>query len=252
MSSNTKKHVLVTGGSSGIGAETIKHFAEKGYVTHLVYFKGEDRAREIQEELRQKGNEVEIYQADLSNEKSVSDLFKMIGNNTSTLDVLIHSAVHEIPKPVDIAEFSEWRSVIGSKLDSAFLTIQEFLPFAKQSSNPSIVLITSIDGEKPDGEYIAYQVSTAGLIAMTKALSVYLAKKYNIRVNAVSPGPTPTPLWQIAGETPEMWEEFNKKTPIGRVANTHDVAKACYYLATDEDKFLNGVFLDVDGGLRWT
>lgn len=137
-----------------------------------------------------------------------------------------------------------------TKLDGAFLCTKHAIPLLQQSDNPSVTYITSVDGERPDGDYIGYQVGTAGLIAMTKANAVYLGRKHGIRVNAVAPGPVRTQLWGPDLTNEDMWQRFNTKSPLHRVGTGTEAGDACVFLANDPHRFLNGAFIDVDGGSR--
>ena len=162
---------------------------------------------------------------------------------------MVFSAATDIPKSVDEATYTEWREVTSVMLDGAFLCTRFATALIAKSDNPNIVYISSMDGIRPDGEYIAYQVGEAGLIALTKANAKYLGNKYGIRVNALCPGPIRTGLWVKVGEsTDSMWEELDNKSPMKRVGTPQDVANACISLTEDPGKFLNGNLIFIDGG----
>ena len=156
--------------------------------------------------------------------------------------------MQEIAKSIDNASFEEWKLVTSTKIDGVFLCTKYALPLLRQSENANVINLTSHDGERPNPAYLAYCVGTAGVIAMTKALAVSLPKE-GIRVNAVSPGPIRTPLWDaLGGGNEEMWREFSQENPMGRNATEADVANAVMMLVNDPGKFLNGNFLYVNGG----
>jgi NAD(P)-dependent dehydrogenase (short-subunit alcohol dehydrogenase family) len=139
-----------------------------------------------------------------------------------------------------------------TKLDGAFLITKYAVTLLAKSSNPAITFITSSVGWRPDGQYLAYQVGTAGLIAMANANAQYLCKKYKIRVNSVAPGPVKTALWQKAGATEETWKDLLELSPVGRLATVEDVASAVWYVSEDLKSFINGTTINVDGGSQWT
>ena len=248
-----KRVVLVTGSSKGIGEGIAKRFALEGWHSVVSYYRDKPGGERVVNDIVATGGSASLVNLDVQSEQSVQAVLEEIGSELGRLDALVSSAVREIPKPVEDATLDEWHTVLLTKLDGAFLTTKYSIPLLSKAENASIVYITSGDGVRPNGEYLGYQIGTAGLIAMTKANAVHLAKKYQIRVNAVSPGPVRTPLWEaLGGKDESMWEGFNESAPIGRIATTDDVAAACLYLAADERQILNGVFLNVDGGSQWT
>lgn len=248
-----KKVVLVTGSSKGLGSAISRRFAAAGYHAIVTYHNDRAAGLAVVQAIIDAGGSATLHQLDVRSEESVSRLLSDVSSVHGRLDTLVSNAVTEIAKPIDAASLDEWHQVLLTKLDGAFLTTKYAIPLLVKSDNPSVIYITSGDGERPNGEFIGYQIGTAGLIAMTKANAVYLAKKFGIRVNAVSPGPVKTPLWdQLGGENEEMWRGFADSAPVKRIATPEDVADACYFLASDARKFLNGVFLHVDGGSQWT
>ncbi|WSQ12385.1 SDR family oxidoreductase [Streptomyces sp. NBC_01231] len=244
---------FVAGSSKGLGAGIAKAFARTGHHVVVTYFTDQQGGEKTLQTIINEGGKGTLCHLDVTNESSVQAAYAMIENHVGRLDSLVITAVREIPKPIDDASFDEWRKVLSTKLDGAFLLTKYGIPLLRRSENASVTYITSIDGERPKGDFIAYQTGTAGLIALTKAHSVYLTRKYGIRVNAVAPGPVRTPLWdQLGGDDESMWERFAESTPVKRIATVEDVGQACLFLALDSKKFLNGVFLSVDGGDQWT
>src|SRR5580700_1605445 len=240
---NSKK-VLVVGGSGGIGAQIALDYAKTGYQVGVTYFHNHKRATEIQSQIQKSGGEAECYQVDVRDELSVKRLFEGI----TELDVLIIAAATEAPKSVEKASYEEWREVTSTMIDGAFLCTKYAVPVLAKSDNPNILYFASMDGIRPDGTYLAYQVSEASLIAMTRGNAKYLASNYGIRVNAVCPGPVRTPLWDKVGDnTDELWEKFATENPLKRVATPEDVARACLSLTEDPGKFLNSNLLFVNG-----
>jgi NAD(P)-dependent dehydrogenase (short-subunit alcohol dehydrogenase family) len=249
----TQRVALVAGSSKGIGSGIAKAFAKEGFHSFITYFQDRQGGETILKEIKDSGGSASLMQLDVTSEESVSTAYSKIASELGRLDSLVVTAVREIPKAVDEATLDEWHKVLLTKLDGAFLMTKHAIPLLSQSNNPSITYITSIDGERPKGDFIGYQTGTAGLIALTKAHSVYLAKKYGIRCNAISPGPVRTPLWDnLGGDDESMWAHFAESSPVKRIATLEDVSAACLFLATDPRKFLNGVFLSVDGGDQWT
>ncbi len=245
------KAILITGSSQGIGLGIARLYAANGFHIFVNFLNSEERAGLAVEELTMKGGSASAHRADVRVESEVVSLFDIVQSSGHTLETGVVNAVDEAPKPVDEATFEEWHRVLLTKLDGAFLTTKYAIPLLAKAKNPAIIYITSSDGWRPDGDYLAYQVGTAGLVAMSIANARYLGKKYRIRVNSVAPGPVKTRLWEKAGESDEMWTSFNERNPVGRVATTDDIAAAVWFLAEDPKKFLNGTTINVDGGSQW-
>jgi NAD(P)-dependent dehydrogenase (short-subunit alcohol dehydrogenase family) len=198
--------------------------------------------------IRSAGGQAEVLLIDVTSERSVRDGFAVIQANPRRLAVLVNNAVTEVAKDIEDATFAEWRSVISTKLDGAWLCTRCALPLLKGSDNGNVVFVTSGDGERPDPEYLAYYAATAGVIAMTKALARSLPR-YGIRVNAVSPGTVRTPLWESMRRNDDaLWRELSEKNPLGRVATPDDIAEAVWMLVNDPTRYLNGNIIYVNGG----
>lgn len=240
---NSKK-VLVIGGSGGIGAQIALDYAKAGYQVGISYFHNKQKATEVQSQIQGGGGRAECSRVDVRDESSVKRLFEGIAG----LDVLIIAAATEAPKSVEKASYEEWREVTSTMIDGAFLCTKYAVPLLAKSDNPNILYFASMAGIRPDGEYLAYQISEASLIAMTRGNAKYLASNYGIRVNAIRPGPVRTSLWDKVGDnTDVLWEKFAKENPLKRVATPADVARACLSLTEDPGKFLNSNLLFVNG-----
>jgi NAD(P)-dependent dehydrogenase (short-subunit alcohol dehydrogenase family) len=240
----SSKKVLIVGGSGGIGAQISLDYANAGYDVGITYFQNQKKANKTRLQIQQGGGQAECYEVDIRDEPSVKELFKGFAN----LDVLIIAAATEAPKSVEKVSFKEWREVTSTMIDGAFLCTKYAVPILAKSENPNILYFASMDGIRPDGTYLAYQVSEAALIAMTRGNAKYLASEYGIRVNAICPGPVRTPLWdKVGGNNNELWEKFAKDNPLKRVATPEDVSRACLSLTEDPGRFLNSNLLFVNG-----
>lgn len=245
------KAIMVTGSSQGIGFGIAQYYASRGFHVCVNYLSNDELAKKAVLQLEDAGASVSLHRCDVTNEDAVKDMYAEIEALGHQLETVVTNATDEIPKPIDEATLDEWHQVLLTKLDGAFLVTKYAIGPLRGAANPAIIFITSSEGWKPDGEYIAYQVGTAGLIAMMIGNAKYLAKKHGIRVNAVAPGPVKTGLWDKAGQSEEMWQSFSERSPVGRVPTTEDVAAAVWFLAEDPMKFLNGTTINVDGGSQW-
>ena len=237
------KTVLVTGGSRGIGKCIAENLALEGYNVVLNYNKSEEIAALIKEELTSKGYNVEIYKADVSKREEVKKLVKFTISKFENIDVLINNAgIAKLQMFNDITD-EDWNEMIGTNLNSAFYTIQETLPNMIHNKNGCIINISSIWGMVGASCEVAYSVSKAGIIGMTKALAKELGLS-NIRVNSIAPGVIDTEMNSNIDEA--IKEEIKDETPLNKIGRPIDIYRCVKWLI--EDEFTTGQVISPNGG----
>lgn len=165
------KTVLITGGSRGIGKCIAENLAKEGYNIVLNYNKSEKQAKEIQKELMEKQINIEIYKADVSKREEVKKLIDFAIKKFKNIDVLINNAgIAKIQMFNDITD-EDWNEMLGTNLNSAFYCTQEVLPNMIHNKNGCIINISSIWGMVGSSCEVAYSVSKAGVIGLTKSLA---------------------------------------------------------------------------------
>lgn len=238
---------LVMGSSRGIGRCIAIKLHKDGYNVVVTYCYDKKAGETVFDEIDKKGL---LMQLDGGDEDSVRKAVKTFKRKYDHLDALIVSGMRDIPKDFKHTTLKDWNFVIKSKLTSSFLVPKMFYPLLKNSNNPTIVLNTSDVERHPQVGALAYSVTSAGVANLTKYLSLELAPE-GIRVNAICPGTTRTDNWKGFGlEDDEMWDNFAKNNPMRRVPTPEDIAEAVSYLVSDKAKYINGLFLYVDGGNR--
>ncbi|PIV08811.1 hypothetical protein COW57_01500 [Candidatus Roizmanbacteria bacterium CG17_big_fil_post_rev_8_21_14_2_50_39_7] len=242
-----KKVALITGSSQGIGKAIAVKLAENGYITYVTYLKSKSKGENTVKEISKKGGKAVLVQMDVTSEKSAKEVFKKIEEDYKQLNVLVNNAGIDIPKSIESASFKDWQDVVNTKINGNFLCTKYALPLMKHQDNANLVIIVSSLGERPDPDYPAYCIGTAGTIAFTKAMALSLGK-YGIRTNAIGPGTTRTAMWEDLGDNSEMWENFAKNSPMGRVSTPEDIANATLMIINDKSKFLNGNIIYMNGG----
>ena len=248
MAKNSKQKIaLVTGASKGIGKAIALRLSSIGYYVYVTYHSDLDGGKKTLKEISSSGAKGGLHKLDVRDESSVKSLMDKIDEEYGHLDLLVNNAVKELSKPIEEASLDDWKTVLSTKLDGAFLTTKYAIPLLKKSENPNLVNIATYEGERPVADFLAYGVANAGLIAFTKAMATYLPR-YGIRVNAIMPGEVRTPLWGDGYNDDKLWKELDEANPMGRVAGVKDVADALILLTEDPNKFLNGNFLFVNGG----
>jgi NAD(P)-dependent dehydrogenase (short-subunit alcohol dehydrogenase family) len=219
------RRVVVTGGTSGIGAATAQRFREEGCeVVVLARTPGPD-----------------VIPCDVSDREQVEAAFAQIGS----LDVLVDNAGLSVRNPALEIGAAQWDQVIGTNLSGAFWVAQAAAARMLAGSGGSIVFTASTNALAGYRYYADYNASKAGLVALTRSLALEWAPR--VRVNAVCPGYVLTPM-QEAEYTPEMLAQVNERIPMGRHATPEELAGLFAYLASDEAAYFTGSVIVMDGG----
>ena len=239
--------VLVTGASSGIGAEIAFHFAELGSKVLVNFNQNEDGANEVVERIQAIGGEARIFQADVTEKKQVELMFSDCVEAFGRLDVLVNNVGNYPISPFLEMEEDEWDQVIDTNLKSAFLCSQAAAKqFVSREEKGVIINISSIEAKSPAPNHAHYCAAKAGVEMLTKTMALELGQ-YGIRVNAVAPGL----IWKEGLE--QVWPEgiarWKESAPLSRLGMGVDVAKACAFLASNNANWITGEIITVDGGV---
>jgi NAD(P)-dependent dehydrogenase (short-subunit alcohol dehydrogenase family) len=251
------KVALVFGaGSSGPGwgngkAAAVLYAREGAAVAAVdLHRTGAEETRDI---IRREGGQCLALQADVTSSEAVANVVREVAHAFGTIDIL-HNNVG-ITCMGDVVEASEesWHRVIETNLTSAFLTCKHVLPIMLARGRGAIVNVSSLASIQINSyPYISYYAAKAGLNQFTRAIAVQYAAR-GVRANAILPGVIDTPLirTQIAGlyeDTEAMMNARHAASPMGRMGDAWDVARAALFLASDDAAYITGVCLPVDGG----
>ncbi len=237
------KNVIVTGGSRGIGATIVKILAESGHNVILNYNKSEEKARQIQNELKQNGIDIEIFKADVSKREDCKNLVEYAIKKLGYIDVLVNNAgISQFKVFTDITD-EEWNNMIQTNLNSVFYMSQEVANHMINRKEGNIVNISSIWGLVGSSCEVHYSTSKAAINGMTKALAKELGPS-NIKVNSIAPGLINTDMNNDL--KPEIIKEIVQETPLGKIGKPIDIAKCVKWLI--EDEFTTGQIISPNGG----
>jgi acetoacetyl-CoA reductase/3-oxoacyl-[acyl-carrier protein] reductase len=225
---------LVAGGSGGIGAATVALFARAGARVLSV-----DRAGLAVPE------GAEGIAADLADPRSCEALFTELAKRTDVLDLVVHAAGITRDKVLWKMSDEDWSEVLDVNLGSAFRLLRGSVPLLRARGNGSIVLISSINGERGKFGQANYAASKAGMIGLARSAARELGR-FGVRVNVVAPGLVKTAM--TAGLAAEHLQKAIDETVLGRAAEPDDVAQAALFLCSDLSRHITGQVLRVDGG----
>lgn len=239
-------HVLITGASRGIGAETARLFARMGWNVALHYRASEERARTLQAELSALGVKVLLVRGDVSDPAQAGDVVEK-AQAMGSLDALVCCAGIALPQQLltDTTD-DQWRRVMGVDLDGVFYTIRAAYPSFVRRQKGAIVTVSSMWGVTGGSCEAAYSAAKAGVIGLTRALAKELGPS-RVRVNCVAPGVIDTEM--NAHLSDEDMAALGEETPLGRIGTAEETARAIYFLASEQSAFVTGQVLRVDGGM---
>lgn len=241
--------VVITGAGSGIGRETAFEFAAEGAVVAAGDLDIKMAERTV-EEIGKKGGRAHAFQIDVTNPQSVADFMDAAARRLGRLDVLLNSAgIREI-QPVLELPHEQFQKVMDVNVTGTFLCAQAFGRLLVKAGRKGVIVnIASTLGVSAAPNRAAYTASKHAVVGLTKEMAMELGEK-GIRVAAVGPGVTRTPLTERYFQDPVMAARIRDMHSLGRWGEAREIARAILFLASDDASFVTGTTLLVDGG--WT
>ncbi len=236
------KIVIVTGGASGIGLETVKKLSSNNKVIIADYKDIDDNF--IKNNFTNYEN-IYFKKCDISKREDIMNLKQYVLDNFSKLDCLVCDAgIMPLPCGIDDITDENIDRTIDVNLKGTFKCLNILGNLIKETSNKgSIVCLTSVDGLIGEPYGVIYSTTKAGIISLTKSFARYFGE--SIRVNAVAPGLIDTPLTDSTGEDPSWTTDYSI---IKRVGKPEEIADSIIFLLSDQASFITGQILAVDGG----
>ena len=238
------KHILITGASTGIGAETARVLAD-GNTIFVHYHSSPKPAEEVAAAVNNAGGSAIVIQADLSKEDGCRDLVQAVSSNTDKLDVLVNNAGGLIKRQgVQEYEWNLMEEIFALNTFSTMMVTSLCIPLLEKGKDPSIINLTSVAMRHGAPTATIYGASKAALDSFTRGIAKELAPA--IRVNAVAPGVIVTPFHEKVS-TPEQLEAWREGNPLKRNGDAIHIAETIKFLINND--FVNGETIDINGGL---
>jgi Tropinone reductase 1 len=241
------RKAVITGGTKGIGRATVIEFLELGAEVLFTARNAED-VKKFQEELKDLKLPATGIVSDCSLKQSQETLSLWIKENWGTVDVLVNNAGINIRKKAQHYSEEEYRKVLEVNLVSPFELSRRLYLFLKNSGKAAIINVASSAATQDVGTGTPYAMSKAGLLQQTRSLAVEWAMD-GIRVNAVSPWFTETPLTRGYLEQKEKIDPIVNRTPLKRVAQAKEISSIIAFLAMDKSSYITGQNIVADGGM---
>ncbi|PMC33675.1 short-chain dehydrogenase [Bacillus sp. UMB0899] len=235
------KVAVITGGASGIGAATARLFVSEGAKVVLVDL-NEEKGKAFESELKALHHKALFIKANITSEEEVVNVFKQTVEAFGKVDIVFNNAGIGRVQPSHQLEYSEWRNTVNVDLDGVFLVARESIREMLKTGEGTIVNTASMYGLVGSPGSAAYNAAKGGVVNLTRSLALEYAEQ-NIRVNALCPGFIDTPI--IPEESKQALAAV---TPMKRLGQAEEMAKAVLFLASDDSSYMTGNTLTVDGG----
>lgn len=250
------KNVLITGGTSGIGQAIAVRFAEYGANIAINYRRAPDDAQETEdtvhrclERVQQTGVRDVLVAGDVSEE---ADVVAMVGSAVDQLggvDVLINNAGIQLSRQSHELSVADFDKVVAVNLRGSFLCAREAIKHFLATRRPGVIVnVSSVHQLIPKPDYLGYSTSKGGMQNLTRTLALEYAGR-GIRVNAIGPGATVTPINRAWIDDPDKRQMVERHIPMLRAGTADEMAGVTCFLASDEAAYITGQTIFVDGGL---
>jgi len=238
--------VLVTGGSRGIGRSIVLAFAEPGNVVAIGYRSGEEAAAGVLAELRGRGAEGMVLQADVTDLAQVRSMVEALVSRCNRIDVLVNNVGGSRDGLLTLMDPADWDAVLDLNLKGVFHCCKVVTRQMMTQRSGAIVNVSSLSGITGLPGQTNYAAAKGGVNAFTKALAQEVAR-FGIRVNAVAPGLVETEM--VAQIPATQRERLVSSIPMGRMAHPEEIAAVVKFLASDEASYITGQVIQVTGGI---
>lgn len=237
---------VITGGTRGIGLETVRLFCENK--AKVVFFGSkEESVSKALKELKELGIEAKGYYPNLMDFESVKKTIDDIVSEFGKIDILVNNAGISAHKKIEETTTSEFSQIMDLNVKAIFNLCKAVVPYMKEQKSGVILNTSSMVSIYGQPSGVGYPTSKFAVNGLTKSLARELAP-FGVRVNAVAPGITKTDMVSSLNE--EMIKPLIQSIPLGRIGEPRDIANAFLFLASDMASYITGEILSVDGAAR--
>ena len=248
MISLTGKAALVTGGSRGIGAATVRMFAQAGADVVFGYHQNQKAAQQVQQEAGKHGTRVEFFKADLGKMDGAKKLADFAAERLGRIDILVaNAAIYSPGAPIENLGEKEWDEMIRVNVKSVYAITHFVVPRMIAQKSGRIVTISSGAAQRGAPRRSHYSATKGAIISFTRSLAIELAP-HNILVNCISPGFVKTDMSAEILATKEGLKFAKEISPLRRVGNPEEIAGPILFAVSDLATFITGQVINVNGG----
>ncbi|MET1414426.1 glucose 1-dehydrogenase [Roseibium sp. HPY-6] len=240
------KTALITGASSGIGAEIARVFAQAG-ADIAGHGRDAPRLAALGEEVESEGRRFVAITGDLGDTQQTESVAIQALAAFEKIDILVNSAGVALTGPVIDYDLADWQRTMAINLTAPFILSKALLPGMMERQEGKIINISSQTGVIALKDHAAYATSKGGMNALTKSLMTEAAP-YNVQVNAICPTVVLTEMGKELWSAPEKKDPFIDRTPLGRFGEPVEIADMALYLASPASGLVNGAIMMIEGG----
>ena len=241
-----KKVVLITGGTRGIGKAIATKFAKNGYNLILNYVSDRTNLEDLKNEFKKYNVEILLIKTDVSKFEECEKMAKQAIEKFGKIDVLINNAGITKDNLLLRMTSEDFEKVIDINLKGTFNVTKSIVPYMMKKRTGKIVNISSVVGVSGNAGQCNYASSKAGIIGFTKSIAKELASR-NILANCIAPGFINTDMTSVLSDS--IKENIYSQIPLRRMGSSEEIASSVYFLAGEENTYITGQVLNVDGGL---
>ena len=241
-----RRVVLVTGGSRGIGKAIAKKFAKKGYNLVINYVSDKTNIEELKQEFESFGIQTLFVKTDVTNSEDCENMVKQAIDTFGKIDVLVNNAGITKDNLLMRMKEEDFDQVININLKGTFNVTKSVVPMMMKKRYGKIINISSVVGVSGNAGQSNYAASKAGIIGFTKSVAKELASR-NILANAIAPGFIATDMTDVLSQ--EVKDHINAQIPLKRMGSAEEIANAVYFLGNEENAYITGQVLNIDGGM---
>jgi 3-oxoacyl-[acyl-carrier protein] reductase len=240
---------VVTGGSRGIGAATVRLLAASGARVVFNYRSAARRAQELVRECKAGGREAVALRADVSRMSGAKRLIQAAVDRFGRLDVLVANAGiwNDRPAPIEKMSEKQWDEMIAINLKGVYSVIHYAVPVMKRQKSGRIIAVSSTAGQQGEAFHAHYGASKGGVISLVKGLAAELVS-HNILVNCVAPGWVSTDMAAGVVKNRREFREALAEIPMRRFARPEEIAMPILFLASEMASYMTGEVVNVNGG----
>ena len=244
------KHILITGGASGIGAATAKLLASRGAKVSISDI-NRDLGQQVLEQIQSGGGQAQFFDADVSDAESVAKLFTQVKAHYGAVQVAINNAgIDHPPQAMHLVDDAVFHRNVAVNLAGVWYCMKHEITQMLDNGGGHVINIASVAGLRSAPMIAAYSATKHGVMGLTKSAAVEYAKA-NIRFNAVCPSFIRTPMVEnvLAQVDERVKNAMLKANPMKRLGEVDEIAGALAWLCSDESSFMTGQSVVLDGGM---
>ena len=239
------KVAVITGGTRGIGKAIAKIFAQNGYNLVINYVSENTDIESLEKEIKN-NNEILFVRANVSKFDEAENLIKNAIERFGKIDVLVNNAGITRDNLILRMKEEDFDSVIATNLKGTFNVTKNAVSYMMKKRTGKIVNISSVVGVSGNVGQCNYAASKAGIIGFTKSIAKELASR-GILANCIAPGFIGTDMTEVLSDA--VKENINNQIPLKRMGSPEEIAKAVYFLGGEDNTYITGQVLNVDGGM---